>query len=70
MVRIAAVFVGLAFCTVMLFSLVTGAYSYFTTEHEESVAYAFHKESKDVRFASDGPFGRFDRQQLQRGFQV
>ena len=26
--------------------------------------------ASDVHFASDGPFGKFDRQQLQRGFQV
>ena len=70
MVRIAAFFVGLAFCGVMAFSLLTGAYSYLTTPHEESVAHQYHKEAKDVKFASDGPFGKFDRQQLQRGFQV
>lgn len=70
MVRIAGFFVGLGFCAVMLFSLITGAYSYLTTEHVEDVAHAFHKETKEVTFASDGPFGRFDRQQLQRGFQV
>lgn len=70
MVRIIAFFVGLAFCGVMLFSLITGAYAYLTTPHEESVAHQFHREAKDVTFASDGPFGKFDRQQLQRGFQV
>lgn len=30
----------------------------------------FHKHPKELHLASDGPFGRFDRQQLQRGFQV
>ena len=70
MVRIAAVFVGLALCGVMLFSLISGAYSYLTTPHEESVAHQFHRENKEVHFASDVPLGRFDRQQLQRGFQV
>jgi ubiquinol-cytochrome c reductase cytochrome c1 subunit len=35
-----------------------------TAEHE------FHKHPKEVHFASDGAFGRFDKQQLQRGFQV
>jgi len=30
----------------------------------------FHKEPEPLHLASDGPFGRFDRQQLQRGFQV
>ncbi len=30
----------------------------------------FHKEPKPLHLASDGPFGRFDKRQLQRGFQV
>lgn len=70
MVRIGAFFVGLAFCSVMLFSFVTGAWTYATTEHEVSVADRFHREPREIVFASDGPFGKFDRQQVQRGFQV
>lgn len=70
MVRIIAFFAGLAFCGVMAISLISGAISYVTTPPEESAAHRFHKEHRDVRFASDGPFGRFDRQQVQRGFQV
>jgi ubiquinol-cytochrome c reductase cytochrome c1 subunit len=34
------------------------------------VEHEFHKEPKEVSYASDGPLGKFDRQQLQRGFQV
>ena len=30
----------------------------------------FHKHPKHLTLASDGPFGKFDRKQLQRGFQV
>jgi ubiquinol-cytochrome c reductase cytochrome c1 subunit len=30
----------------------------------------FHKEPKELKLASDGPFGKFDNRQLQRGFQV
>jgi len=30
----------------------------------------FHKHPRELHLASDGPLGRFDRQQLQRGFQV
>ena len=30
----------------------------------------FHKEPKELHLASDGPFGKFDKPQLQRGFQV
>ena len=70
MVRIIAFFVGVGFCAVAAWSLVWGAIAAINEPVEESAAYAFHKETKDVSFASDGPFGKFDRQQLQRGFQV
>ena len=30
----------------------------------------FHLEPKPLHLASDGPFGKFDKRQLQRGFQV
>src|SRR3546814_12353027 len=30
----------------------------------------FHKHPKELHLASDGPFGKFDRPQIQRGFQV
>ena len=35
-----------------------------TAEHE------FHKHPKELALASNGPFGKFDEQQLQRGFKV
>lgn len=37
---------------------------------EPTAAAEFHKEAKEVHFSFDGPFGKYDRQQLQRGFQV
>ena len=37
---------------------------------EPTAAAFFHEEPKPLHLASDGPFGRFDRRQLQRGFQV
>jgi ubiquinol-cytochrome c reductase cytochrome c1 subunit len=37
---------------------------------EETAAHRFHLEPKEMHLASNGPLGRFDRQQLQRGFQV
>ena len=30
----------------------------------------FHLEPKDIHYSFDGPFGRYDNRQLQRGFQV
>jgi len=37
---------------------------------EETASHRFHLEARDLHLASDGPLGRFDRQQVQRGFQV
>jgi ubiquinol-cytochrome c reductase cytochrome c1 subunit len=36
----------------------------------ETAPELFHLEPKKVHFSFDGPFGKYDRQQLQRGFQV
>jgi len=62
--------VGLGFIVVLLVSLITGAVTFINEPHEETVEHRFHLEPKEVAFTSDGPFGKFDRQQLQRGFQV
>jgi ubiquinol-cytochrome c reductase cytochrome c1 subunit len=70
MVRLIAFLVGLGFVVVAGWSLGKGAISYVTTEHVETVEHAFHKPVKHVSFSSDGPFGTYDRAQLQRGFQV
>jgi ubiquinol-cytochrome c reductase cytochrome c1 subunit len=70
MVRILAFLVGLGFCFVAAFSMVTGAFTYLSEPHEETVEHKFHLEPKQVAFSFDGPFGKYDRQQLQRGFQV
>lgn len=70
MAKLIGVLVGLGFLAVTLFSFATGLYTYLTTPHEEDVAHALHQEPRDLQLASDGPFGRFDRQQVQRGFQV
>ena len=70
MVRLIGFLVGLGFVGVLLISFIGGAYTFATEEQVESVEYRFHKPVKEVHFASDGPFGHYDRQQLQRGFQV
>ena len=70
MIRVLGIFVGLVFVLVSAWSLGNGAYAYITSSHEQTVEHRFHKEPKDVPFASDGPWGRYDREQLQRGFQV
>lgn len=70
MARILSILVGLFFTVALLYSFVVGA---ITTAQEglpHTVEQEFHKHPRDLRLASDGPFGKFDRQQLQRGFQV
>ena len=70
MVRIGAFFVGLFFAGWLLISFLFGSYSYVTEPPAKTVEHEFHLAPKHVSFSFDGPFGRYDRQQLQRGFQV
>ncbi|HEX9963894.1 MAG TPA: cytochrome c1 [Allosphingosinicella sp.] len=70
MVRLLGILIGLGLVLVTAVSLGWGVYAYVTEEHEESVEHAFHLEASDVAFSFDGPFGKYDRPQLQRGFQV
>ncbi|MGA9583561.1 MAG: cytochrome c1 [Allosphingosinicella sp.] len=70
MVRLLGILIGLGFVLVASVSLGWGVYAYVTEEHEESVEHRFHIEARDIAFSFDGPFGKYDRPQLQRGFQV
>jgi ubiquinol-cytochrome c reductase cytochrome c1 subunit len=70
MVRILGILVGLGFVGVAAWSLLWGVIAYVSEEHVETAEHHFHREAADVSFSFDGPFGKFDRAQLQRGFQV
>ncbi|WP_324750413.1 cytochrome c1 [Sphingomonas sp. LY54] len=70
MVRFIAALAGAGFILVLLISLITGASAFIAEGKTETVEHRFHKEPEPLRLASDGPLGKFDRQQLQRGFQV
>lgn len=70
MVRLLGILIGLGFVAVATWSLGWGVYAYVTEEHEESVEHRFHQEPEHIAFSFDGPFGKYDRRQLQRGFQV
>ena len=70
MIRVLGILIGLGFVIVTAWSLGNGVYAAVTTTTEETVEHRFHKHAKDLHLASDGPFGKFDRAQLQRGFQV
>jgi len=70
MVRIIGFFVGLGFVGVLLISLVVNGLDYFRNPPEHAAYYYFHKDPREAELKSDGMMGKFDRQQLQRGFQV
>jgi ubiquinol-cytochrome c reductase cytochrome c1 subunit len=70
MVRIIAFFVGLGLVGVLLISLVINLVAAAQPPPEPTAEHEFHLEPKELHLASDGPLGKFDRQQLQRGYQV
>lgn len=70
MIRIISILVGLFFTVALVWSFGNGALIAITEPSPVTAEHEFHRHPKDVHFASDGPFGKFDRQQLQRGFQV
>lgn len=70
MVRVIAFLAGLGFVVVLLWSLLWGAVAYIQEPPAETVEHRFVQHPHPLALASDGPFGKFDRQQLQRGFQV
>lgn len=70
MVRIIGFLAGLGFVGALGYSLIVGAIAYSTEEAQGPTAYDYHHHAQEISFASDGPLGQFDRQQLQRGFQV
>ena len=69
-VRSIALFVGLAFSGVLLLSLIIGVVANLSSPAAPTAEHEFHKHPKHLALASDGPMGKFDNQQLQRGFQV
>ena len=62
--------IGAAFAGVVTISLFSNAITSLREPAEETAEHEFHKHPKHLRLASDGPLGKFDRKQLQRGFQV
>jgi ubiquinol-cytochrome c reductase cytochrome c1 subunit len=70
MIRILAFLVGLAFAAVLLLSMITGMATYFQNPPAPLASEEFHREPKPLKLSSDGPFGKFDQAQLQRGLQI
>lgn len=70
MIRLFAILIGLVFSGVALLSFGVGAYTFATEEHEPTAEHEFHLPPKDVAYSFDGPFGKWDKVQLQRGYKV
>ena len=67
MIRILSLLVGAFFTVVLGYSFTRGAYTAATEPHALTAEKVFHLKPKELHLSSDGPFGKFDRQQLQRG---
>ena len=70
MVRIIGFLVGLGFAGVLLISFVVNLVGNFQSPPEPSAEEEFHRHPKALALSTDGPFGKFDLRQLQRGYQV
>jgi ubiquinol-cytochrome c reductase cytochrome c1 subunit len=69
-VRSLALLVGSAFAFAATISLFSGISNYYANPPVQLASDEFHREAKELALSSDGPFGKFDNQQLQRGLQV
>ncbi len=69
-INLLAGLVGLAFVFVLLWSLGWGLQAYVSEPAAPTAEKIFHLHPEPLALASDGPLGRFDRRQLQRGFQI
>src|SRR5437868_7347784 len=63
-------FIGSVFAAILLFSMISNLATYAKNPPAPLAADKFHLEPKALHLKSDGPFGKFDRAQLQRGLQV
>lgn len=70
MVRPLGILAGLGFVAILLWSVVVGAIAYISEPPAPTAEHEFHKHPEPLKLSSNGPLGRYDRQQLQRGFQV
>jgi ubiquinol-cytochrome c reductase cytochrome c1 subunit len=68
--RIILGLIGAAFAGVVMISLISNVVTSIQQPAEETAEHEYHKHAKHLNLPSDGPLGKFDRQQLQRGFQV
>ncbi|HYD25106.1 MAG TPA: cytochrome c1 [Croceibacterium sp.] len=72
MIRLIGILIGLGFTVVVLWAFGWGAAAVVDQGYlvEETAEHEFHRAPKELHLASDGAFGKWDLQQLQRGYQV
>ncbi|MEO7814921.1 MAG: cytochrome c1 [Sphingomicrobium sp.] len=70
MIRWIARLIGIGFVGVLLIALYGTVSGYLSSPPEATAEHEFHREARELELESDGPFGKFDRAQLQRGLQV
>lgn len=70
MIRMFSYAAGAILSLVLLISLYGTVKDAIVSPPEVTAEHEFHREAKDLKLASDGPLGKFDRAQLQRGLQV
>lgn len=70
MTRLIGILVGLGFTFVVLLAFVFGAWTFATEEVAPTAEHEFHLAPRHAHYEFDGPFGTWDYQQLQRGYQV
>ena len=63
-------FIGSVFAAMLLISMISNLSTYFQNPPAPLASDEFHLEPKHLALSSDGPFGKFDQAQLQRGLQV
>jgi ubiquinol-cytochrome c reductase cytochrome c1 subunit len=72
MIRLIGILVGLGFTAAVLWAFGWGSAAVIGQGYlvEPTAESEFHEHPKHVEFSTDGPFGKWDLQQLQRGYQV
>ena len=70
MVRLIASLIGAGFVFVLGLALFGTVSGWINEPPEHTASEEFYKHPRRIELPSDGIFGRFDRAQLQRGFQV
>jgi ubiquinol-cytochrome c reductase cytochrome c1 subunit len=70
MIRIGAFLVGLFFSGWLVVSAIMGAFAYVSEPPALTAEHEFHKHPRNAHIAGTGLVDKFDRAQLQRGFQV